>query len=315
MMTKAQAVMTSLFKEPLLHFLILAVGMFGLHSAVSHEDPNADAKRIVVDRDSLLTFIQYRTKSFEPVTAQRQLDGLSEESLRKLIDDYVREEALYREARNLGLDRDDYVIKRRLIQKVDYVARGFAESFGDITEEDVRAYFAENRQDYFIEPRITFTHVFYSAERHGADAAMRLARQKLDELRQANTAFPDASKHGERFLYGMNYVERSRFYVESHFGPQMAAQVFTLEPADSVWRGPIASRHGAHLVMVTQKQPGRMPGLEEVKSRVTDEAQRALIAERAQEAAQQIVDSYDVDIVYERPEDEVASAEQEEPAQ
>ncbi len=314
-MTKARAVMISLLKEPLLHFLVLAVGLFGLHSAVSHEDVYADAKNIVVDRDSLLTFIQYRTKSFEPVAAQRQLDSLSDEALQKLIDDYVHEEALYREARNLGLDRDDYVIKRRLVQKVDYIARGFAESFGDVTAEDIEAYYAENRQDYFIEPRVTFTHVFYSAERHGADAAMRLAQQKLAELRRTNATFHDASKHGERFLYGMNYVERSRYYVESHFGPQMATGVFALEPDPGTWHGPVASRHGAHLVLVTQKQPGRMPSLDEVKSRVADEAQRALVAERAREAAQQIVDSYVVDVVYERPEDEIASAEQQGPAQ
>jgi hypothetical protein len=300
--------MTSLLKEPLLHFLILAVGLFGLHSAVSHEDEDADVKRIVVDRDSLLTFVQYRTKSFEPVTAQKQLESLSEEELQKLIGDYVREEALYREARNLELDRDDYVIKRRLIQKVDYVARGFAESFGDVTEEDIRTYFAENHQDYFIEPSITFTHVFYSAERHGADAAMRLARQKLDQLRQTSAAFHEASKHGERFLYGMNYVERSRLYVESHFGPQMAARVFALEPDRRVWHGPVASKHGAHLVMVTQKQPGRMPTLAEVQTRVVQEAQRALIAERARQATQQIVDGYVVDILYERPQDELARA-------
>ena len=307
-MTKARAVITSLAKEPLLHFLILAVGLFALHSAVSHEDAEADVKRIVVDRDSLLTFIQYRTRSFEPETAQKQLDSLSEEELQKLIGDHVREEALYREARNLELDRDDYVIKRRLIQKVDYVARGFAESFGDVTAEDIEAYFAENRQDYFIEPRITFTHVFFNAERHGTEEAMRLAVQKLDELNRTNAVFHEASKHGERFLYGMNYVERSRFYVESHFGPEMAEQVFTLEPDRSAWHGPVASTHGAHLVMVTQKQPGRMPTLSEVQTRVAQEAQRALIAERARQATQQIVDSYVVDILYKMPQDELARA-------
>ena len=299
--------MKKLHKEPLLHFLVLAIGLFVLHSAVSHEDPEADAKRIVVDQDSLLTFIQYRTKSFEPVTAKKQLDSLSDEALQRIIDDYVREEALYREARTLGLDRDDYVIKRRLIQKVDYVARGFAESFNEVTEEEIKKYFGENKNDYYVDPRITFTHVFFSAERHGAEKANSLAEQKLAELRKSNATFNDASKHGERFLYGMNYVERSRMYVESHFGTDMAKEVFALDPDQAGWYGPFVSNYGTHLVMVTQKQSGYMPLLAEVRTRVAQEAQRTIIAERANEATQQIVDSYDIEIIYQKPKEQVAS--------
>ena len=298
--------MKKLHKEPLLHFLVLAVGLFVLHSVVSHEDADANAKRIVVDQTHLLTFSQDRTKSFEPVTAQKQLDSLSGEALQKVINDYVREEALYREARSLGLDRDDYVIKRRLIQKVDYVARGFAESFNEVSEEDIQNYFAENKSDYYVEPRITFTHIFFSAERHGAEKAKTLAEQKLTELQHSKVSFNDAAKHGERFLYGMNYVERSQLYVESQFGTEMTKQVFAAEPNQALWQGPFMSTHGAHLVMITQKQPGYMPTLDEVYTRVAQEAQRAIVAERAQQATQQIVDSYDIDIVYEKQKEKVA---------
>ena len=298
--------MKSLHKEPLLHFLVLAIGLFVLHSAVSHDDSDADAKRIVVDQDSLLTFIQYRTKSFEPVTAKKQLDSFTDEELKKVISDYVREEALYREARTLGLDRDDYVIKRRLIQKIDYVARGFAESFSQVTAEDIKQYFEENKNDYYIEPRITFTHVYFSAERRGVETAKTLAEQKLAELRRTKATFHDASKHGERFLYGMNYVERSELYVDSHFGSEMTKPLFTLEPKQGAWYGPFFSKHGAHLVMVTQKQAGRMPSLAEVYTRVAQEAQRAMTEERAKKATQNIVESYDIDIAYEKPKEKLA---------
>ncbi len=297
----------SIYKEPLLHFLVLAVGLFALHSVVSHEDADADARRIVVDQDSLLRFIQYRTKSFETDTAQKQLASFTDEELDRVIDDYVREEALYREARSLGLDRDDYVIKRRLIQKVDYVARGFAETFGSMTDEDIRNYFEENMSDYYIEPRITFTHVFFSAERHGVAGARALAEQKLAELQETGATFNDAPKHGERFLYGMNYVERSGLYVESHFGADTAEQLFAIEPGQHAWQGPIMSGYGAHLVMVTQKQAGRMPLLDEVRDRVAQEARRAIITKRANEATQQIVDSYDIELVYEKPAEKLAS--------
>jgi hypothetical protein len=302
--------MKKLYKEPLVHFLVLALGLFVLHSAVSHEDANADAKRIVVDQNSLLKFIQFRTKSFEVSTAKRQLESFSEVELKRLIDDYVREEALYREAQALGLARDDYVIKRRLIQKVDYIARGFAESFDKVTEDDIRDYFEKNQDDYYINPRITFTHVFYSNQSHGAAQAEKLAGRKLAELNGSGVSFYDAGKHGERFLYNLNYVERSKLFVGGQFGEAFASNVFALKPDEQTWRGPILSDHGAHLVLVKAKQAGYMPTLNEVYLRVAQEAQRAIVADRAKQATQQIVDSYDIDIVYEKPEEQVASLHQ-----
>jgi hypothetical protein len=38
----------------------------------------------------------------------------TEEELRGLIRDYIREEAAYREALAMGLDRDDMIVRRRL---------------------------------------------------------------------------------------------------------------------------------------------------------------------------------------------------------
>jgi hypothetical protein len=297
--------MRSIHKEPLLHFLVLALGLFVWHNTVSHGD-ESDTRRIVVDEGELLTFIQFRTKSFEAVTARQQLDALSEEELQKVIDDYVHEEALYREARTLGLDRDDYVIKRRLIQKIDYIARGFAESIDKVSDEDIREYFEQHRADYYIAPRINFTHVFYSKDRHGEAGALTLAQQKLAVLNENGTDFNEAPRYGERFLYGMNYAERSEAFVESHFGTDMARELFALQPKQGAWQGPFMSPYGAHLVMVTRKQAGRMPLLAEVRSRVELDAQRTLTAERTRQATQQIVDSYDIDIVYEKPKQKLA---------
>ena len=294
----------NLTKEPLIQFLVLAIGLFILHDAVSHED--VDVKQIVVDENSLLNFIQYRTKSFEPVTAKQKLDSFTDSELKKVINDYVREEALYREAKVMELARDDYVIKRRLIQKVDYIARGFAESFNEVSKEDVEKFFKENKDYYYIKPRITFTHVFYSSEKHGFNKARSLAVSKLVDLKSTNATFNDASKYGERFLYGLNYVERSELYIESHFGQTMTKELFEAKPNQTRWLGPMLSNHGAHLVMMTDKQEGRMPSLEEVYSRVEQEARRAIIAERANKATQQIVDSYKIDVVYKKPSKDLA---------
>ena len=95
-------------KDPLAHFLALGLGLFLLYAAFNPGGGTGDdPKRIVVDRDALLTFVQYRTKTFQPKLAAARLDAMSGERLKRLIDDYVREEALHREAKALGLGRND----------------------------------------------------------------------------------------------------------------------------------------------------------------------------------------------------------------
>ena len=200
-----------ILRDPLLHFLVVAIGLFVLHDIFVHEDDSGNARQIVVDRDALLNFIQYRSKSFDQQVAERQLASLTDDELDKIITELVREEALAREARALGLDKDDYVIKRRLVQKVDYVARGFADAAFKVTEEDIRAYFEENRADFYIQPRITFTHVFFSNERNGADHAEQLAAETLIRLREEGANFEEAGPERLREFQTIGGVVPSPF--------------------------------------------------------------------------------------------------------
>ena len=93
-----------LVKEPLLHFILVGVLLFAAFHVVSKEEPVDSPNRIVVDRDALLTFMQYRSRVFDPGRFEDALDSLPQADLQALIDDYVLEEALYREAKALRLD-------------------------------------------------------------------------------------------------------------------------------------------------------------------------------------------------------------------
>ena len=48
------------------------------------------------------------------------------EELRQLVEDKAREEVLYREALALGLDKDDTIVKRRMAQKMQFLAEDVA---------------------------------------------------------------------------------------------------------------------------------------------------------------------------------------------
>jgi hypothetical protein len=275
----------------------LGLGLFLLYAAVNPGGGTSDdPRRIVVDRDGLLTFIQYRTKTFQPKLAAARLDAMPRQELKLLIDDYVREEALHREAKALGLGENDYVIKRRMIQKVDFITQGFAEAVIAVSEEDLKSFYEANKARYREQAFITFTHVFFDAEQRGQQEAEALAAAKLAALRDGAIPFSDAPKHGERFPYGVNYVERTRDHVESHFGKAMTGALFALEPDDGSWRGPFSSRHGAHLVMVVKKQDARVPSFADVRGRVEADLKSERKRQQAEKAIKSIVDSYRVEI-------------------
>lgn len=293
--------MSRILREPLVHFLAAGIGLFVVFGIVNRDTPDDDPGVITVDRDALLTFVQYRIKAFNPVLAQEKLDELTGTELDRLIEDYVREEVLHREALALGLEDDDYVIRRRLVQKLEFITEGFAESSIAPDEAAVRRYFDAHRTDYYVEPFVTFTHVFFEAENTSAKEARAAAEAKLVELNRESTPFSDAPKHGDRFLYHVNYVERTPDYVASHFGVPMAKAIFELEPNDFVWRGPFESPYGVHLVLLTTNEPGRDAKLEEIEARVHEDWRRAAIREQTEQAISDIVSDYDVRIEYEAP--------------
>ena len=283
-----------------MHFLAAGFALFVLFGLVNEgDDANRNSKMIVVDRNALLRFVQFRSKAFDPTLAAERLDGLSERDVRRLIDEYVREEVLHREALALGLERDDYVIRRRMVQKVEFITEGFAEASNQVDERELQRYFEANKEDYYVEPHVTFAHVFFDKDKHGRELARALANKELRRLNAKKVPFSDAPKYGDRVLYHVNYVERTPDYVSSHFGVPMAAKIFGLEPDDRLWRGPFDSPYGSHLVMLTRSKGGRDPQLDEIRVRVLEDASRALVRKRTEEAIDRIVDSYDVRVTYE----------------
>ena len=292
--------MRKILRDPLVHFLVLGAALFVLFEYVAGDEAVYDSRVIVVDREALLTYVQYRKRAFEPQAAAAELDSMSAQELDRVIGEYVREEALHREAKALGVEKNDYIIKRRMIQSIEFITDGFVNAAVDVTDDDIVAHYEANREDYYDSPFVTFTHVFIDGKRHGRDAAYVLANTKLEELNRDQVQFNDAPRHGDRFPFLVNYVERGPQFVASHFGTQMAERVFTLEPGDTTWHGPFESKFGLHLVMLSKKSDGRYPELAEIEDIVRDDALHEKVSALKNEAIQAIVDTYDVQRTYER---------------
>ena len=98
-----------MMREPLLHFLLGGAGLFLLFSYVSGPETGGD-DQIVVTSGQIEHFVTLfvKTRQRPPTDAE----------LRGLVDNHVLEEVLYREALAMGLDKDDSIDRRRLLQKI-----------------------------------------------------------------------------------------------------------------------------------------------------------------------------------------------------
>jgi hypothetical protein len=284
-----------ILREPLLHFLLAGGALYLLHGLFAVNGEDADSRHIVVDRPALLRFMQYQARAFEPESFAASFDAMGAAQRRQLIDQYVREEVLYREAQALGLTQGDYVMRQRLVQKMSFLLE--AQPEGEPAEIELQEYLKANEAMYRVEPSWTFTHVFVDPALHGGQqVAGRAARALLATLNARRAAFNDAPAYGDRFAFTQNYVERTTDFVASHFGAEFAAALQDLPVDATVWQGPLRSNHGWHLVMLTAHSPGRIPSLAEVRMRVQDDFLRERATALQEQALRALVDGYDVEL-------------------
>ena len=117
---------SKLLKEPLVQFLLIALILLGGERWINAEDYAYDQYLIEINDQQLLQFMQLRAKTFRPDQAEAALAALSPDQRQRLVDDYARDEVLFREAMALNLNNNDQIIRRRLIQKMDYLAQGLS---------------------------------------------------------------------------------------------------------------------------------------------------------------------------------------------
>lgn len=200
---------------------------------------------------------------------QKNLAALFEKTWRRpptaaefkgLIDARLREELLYREALALGLDEGDIVVRRRLVQKVEFIADDLAARV-DPSEADLEAFLADNAANYAIEPRLTFRQIYLSEARRG-ERLMADAEALLGKLKSG--ADPEVLGDAIDLPRAMDKAPTS--VIARSFGQDFADAIARLEPGD--WAGPVRSAYGVHLVQVQAKDARRAPSLDEVRDKV-----------------------------------------------
>jgi peptidyl-prolyl cis-trans isomerase C len=243
--------------EPLLHFLAIGLLLF-VGDGMLNPGPerSGNSGRIEVTEGDLRQLeVAWTAQWRRPATA---------EEMHNLVAARVREEILYREALALGLDKDDTIVKRRLAQKMEFVAEDVSGLREPATEE-LRGWYAKNGERFALPGRRSFRHLYFSLDKRGERARNGAARV-LEQLAGASVDAAVAASLADPFMFQDHYADRTPEQVAGVFGSQFAEALFQLAPG--AWQGPVKSGLGWHLVWVTSSAPDRVPVFEEIEGAV-----------------------------------------------
>lgn len=250
-------------KEPLLHFLLAGFALFGAYAWMDRAAENrkvGKAPEIRVGGGDVQWLAENWTTQWRRPPTQEELRGL--------ITDYVDEQLLAREARALGLEENDVIVRRRLAQKLTFLIEDTLRR-AEPSDTELQRFYGAHPVRFGSDARISFRHIYFSQQRRAdarADAADAL-RMLLEE-----GGPPKSRELGDRLLVEAEFNDETEQSISGVFGPDFARAVFSLKPG--VWGGPIESAYGPHLVRVSALREARLRPLSEVRERVADEWKR-----------------------------------------
>ena len=266
--------MKRFLREPLVHFLLIGAVLFGLYSLTQSGRPAAAPSkeiRLSLDEIAQLTLL-YQSQWRRPPTPQE---------LERMVENKVQQEILYREALAMGLDKDDEIVKRRMAQKMQFLAEDVAAAREPTTAE-LRSWFEKNSAKFAQPPPAELPAPLLLARPARRPRARRCGSRRWRKLAGQPEDAKIAASLADPFMFQDYYRDRAPDYLGKEFGPQFALAVAKLAPGS--WQGPIESGFGWHLVFVDTVIPGRVPAFEEIEPDVKTAwlgEQKALAWEKA----------------------------------
>jgi hypothetical protein len=243
--------MKTLFREPLVHFLLIGSALFAVFSLFN--DPAGSGSERIVISPGQIDFLEANfSRTWQRPPTEQELQGL--------LDSHVREEIFYREALALGLDKDDSVIRRRLKLKLEIMSDDLA---GVITpnDEQLQQFLETHSRNFLIEPKLAFRHVFFKVDQYGNGAGDRAEKLLARLSGEGNKLNPDAL--GDSLMLPNSFGLTPVSEIGRYFGKSFVDELIKIRPEQ--WAGPIRSGYGLHLVLITEKVAGRLPELDEIR--------------------------------------------------
>ena len=269
-------------REPLFHFLLLGAAIFAVYGLATRHKTDKPGE-IVVTQGTFENLVTGFSRTWQRPPTEEELQGL--------MLDYIREEAAYREALTLGLDRDDMIVRRRLRQKLEFLSDELA-TRTEPSDAELQSFLQTHTGLFQSEPLFSFRQIYFNPQLHGGNLHRDMARA-LEVLERAGSRANTADL-GDPFLLERSFKNISLSEVKKTFGDQFASALAALRLGK--WQGPIDSGYGVHLVFVAQRSEGCLPALDEVRDQVRREWLEAKRKEATDKFYQAILSRYKVKI-------------------
>ncbi len=253
-------------REPLVHFLAAGAAIW-LGFALWGEPVDPASRTIVLSKERQADLALGHERMMGRAPTDAELDTL--------IDRFIREEVLYREALRLGLDRDDAVVRRRLASKMDALATASAET-EQVDEPTLARWRADHSDRFAQDGGVSFDQAYFPTEQ------------------AARAALEGGEVRGEPIALPASVEDFPRRRLVATFGRQFAREVDALAVAPG-WQGPIPSGFGWHLVRLSAQTPGAIPPLAQIHEAVEADWRSATIAARRERAYRLLRDAYRVE--------------------
>jgi len=242
-----------LLGEPLLHFMVIGAALFAGYAYLKPDAEVDSPRQIALTVDELVQQrMLFESQWRRPPTP---------EEFSAMVEIKLRQEILYREALAMGLDKNDEIVKRRMAQKMQFLAEDVAAAREPTTAE-LRSWFEKHSARFAQPPRLSFRHLYFSPDRRGV-RARDAAEQALAKLAGQPVDAKIASSLADPFMFQDYYRDRAPESLGKEFGAPFALAVARVPPG--AWQGPVESGFGWHLVFVDTVVPGRVPAFEEIE--------------------------------------------------
>ena len=251
-MTEPRVGLRRLLSEPLTHFAILGAILFVCGQVYA---ARTNVYRIEVTPAHVAQLSHKYELQFGRAPDPATLD--------RLVRDDIHDEILFRQGMALKLDQDDEIVRRRIVQKEQFLLQNLSAP-AEPTDAQLSAYYAAHRDLYAAPPRVTFSHIYFGVGPGGDAAAQARARAVLAKLSPGTTRGPEL---GDAFpdLYDFSAFEPEQ--VERLFGHTPLSQAVFSAPVGR-WSGPFRSAYGWHLIHVDARVAGGQAPFSEIADRV-----------------------------------------------
>jgi hypothetical protein len=277
---RPRSVVARAMREPLLQFLAIALLLFTANGLLNGSTVQLSTESITISQGR----VQQIAESYRLLAGRMP----SRAELQALVRDFADEEIAYREAVAMGLDADDTIVRRRMRQKLEFLAED-AEASEEPTDEQLTEWLAEHAADYRLPARISFRQVMASRDTRG-DRASQDAAGMLERLRSG----ADPTKLGDPSMLPSALPPTTEQGVAALFGAAFAKALFA--HSGEGWFGPVASPLGQHVILILSREPPRDPALAEIRPKLRSDWIEARRRDRREQFWARMRQRYQVEI-------------------